>query len=249
VLRKVPRFRLAALQLKQLQTCRGQKSRITKALAEMPTSLITIYDRMLKHLDPDTRTTVFSAMNWFIFSKRPMELDEMIDALAFNFDEEPLRFSVDERMQPPRALLDACAGFVTESRDGKGHITVKLAHASVKEYFLAERRPVWGDHKVSEQIAHHLLARTCIAYLWNPSEVLESDTDLYCYPLVPYALENWMHHVNSCESMRLEMDDGGAADKQHIHMNPTTHGRFFVSCWLSLALFASLVNLFISSAR
>ncbi|KAJ7884235.1 ankyrin repeat-containing domain protein [Mycena leptocephala] len=230
-------FRLVSLQLKQLRTCRGQKSRITKALAEMPTSLKTIYDRMLQNLDPETHSTVFRAMNWFIFSKRPMELDEMIDALAFDFEEEPLRFSEDEQIQPPRALLAACTGFVMESRDERGHITVRLAHASVKEYFLSEPRPVWGDLRVLEQIAHHLLAHTCIAYLCSPSEVLETDADLYRYPLVTYAAENWAFHVNSCDSMRL--DDGGATDKQHIH----THGLFSVSYWLNWALFAFLVSI------
>ncbi|KAJ7460256.1 ankyrin repeat-containing domain protein [Mycena latifolia] len=231
-------FRLVSLQLEQLRGCDGRESQITKALADMPTSLETIYDCILHNIkNPDMVSTVFHVMNWFIFSKRPIELAEIIDALAFDFKKEPLRLNPAERMAP-NALLNACAGFVVESTDQKGHITVKLAHASVKEYFLSVKHSTGlnDDLKVSEPTAHEFVARACIAYLCSPSHALITDVDLYQYPLVVYALENWAFHVN-------QHDEIGQAQAQEAEpYKPNTLNVFSVSYWLNLLLFSSLVN-------
>jgi hypothetical protein len=142
----------------------------------MPTSLNTIYDRILQNIkNPDMLASVCRAMNWLIFSKRPMMLNEIIDALAFDFEHGPLVFDTDERMGRD-ALLAACAGFVAVSGDSV--LAFKLAHASVKEYFLrATRLRLSGDCEISEQAAHHLLARTCIAYLCSFDHVLDDSSN------------------------------------------------------------------------
>ncbi|KAJ7903935.1 hypothetical protein B0H13DRAFT_2663555 [Mycena leptocephala] len=189
-------FRLVSLQLEQLRECGGSKKQVTKALSNMPTSLDTIYDRVLENIkDPDMISSVGRAMNWLIFSERPMELNEIIDALAFDFKNDLLRFDPEERMHP-KALLAACAGLVIVSEDPRrtDHL-VKLAHASVKEYFLSARTPL-GDCKVSEQIAHPLIARTCIAYLcyFDESHPLQRD-NVDQFPLSQYAAEYWPFHA------------------------------------------------------
>ncbi|KAJ7925653.1 ankyrin repeat-containing domain protein [Mycena leptocephala] len=180
-------FRLATLQLGELRNCDGRQSQVKKVLKNMPTSLNAIYDRILQNIkNPDILSSVCRAMNWLVFSKRPMTLDEIIDALAFDFECEPLLFNTEERMGSD-ALLAACAGFVAISKN-----TVKLAHSSVKEYFLhATRLRLSGDCEISDQAAHHLLARTCIAYLCSFDHVLNTDADLEQYPLTLYAVENW----------------------------------------------------------
>ncbi|KAF7347071.1 NACHT domain protein [Mycena venus] len=110
-------FRLIALQLDELYNCDGRESQVAKALSNMPTSLDTIYDRILLNIkDPEMLINVGRTMNWLIFSSRPMALREIIDALAFDFNGEPLRFNMAERMRP-KALLAACGGFVTLSKE------------------------------------------------------------------------------------------------------------------------------------
>jgi hypothetical protein len=169
----------------------------------MPTTLNTIYDRILHNIkNPDMLASVCRAMNWLIFSKRPMMLDEIIDALAFNFDHKPLLFDTEERMGPD-ALLAACAGFVAVSGDAKR--IFNLTHSSVKEYFLRPTRlQVSGDCEISEQAAHHLLARTCIAYLCSFNHVVNSDADLQRYPFTLYAAENWVFHLTLCDDIGLD---------------------------------------------
>ncbi|KAJ7237629.1 ankyrin repeat-containing domain protein [Mycena rebaudengoi] len=211
-------FRLVALQLDELRGCDGTRSQVETALNNMPISLNTIYDRILRNIEnPGTRSRVCHAMNWLIFSKRPMTLDEIIDALAFDFEREPLRFDPEERMGPD-VLLPACAGFVTVSGDEE--LTVKVAHSSVKEYFLRATQPnLSGDCEISEQTAHHLLARTCIAYLCSFDHVLNSDADLQRYPLTLYAADNWVFHLKLCDDLGL--DKYRSAVKWHKHPNHT----------------------------
>jgi ankyrin repeat protein len=181
----------------------------------MPTSLNTIYDRILQNIkNPGMFSSVCRAMNWLIFSKRPMTLDEIIDALAFNFEREPLLFDTEERMGPD-VLLPACAGFVAVS--GNAKCTVKLAHSSVKEYFLRATQPrLSGDCEISVQAAHHLLARTCIAYLCSFNHVLSPYEDLQRYPLTLYAVENWVFHLKLCDHIGLHKC-GSTAEKWHKH--------------------------------
>jgi hypothetical protein len=173
----------------------------------MPASLEAIYNRILLNInDPDMVSDVCRTMNWLIFSSRPMKLNEIIDSLAFDFNQEPLCFDSDERMQP-QALLAACGGFVILSEDNtppeddtvddssqNTGPTLKLAHASVKEYFLSAKKPEEICCGVSEQIAHHLIVRTCIAYLWIFDHIYE-DAELKQYPLAHYAAGNWAFHL------------------------------------------------------
>ncbi|KAJ7440876.1 hypothetical protein FB451DRAFT_124089, partial [Mycena latifolia] len=195
-------FRLAALQLERVLNCDGRQSQVTRALSEMPTSLETLYDRILEDIaDPDMVSTVRRAITWLMFSQRPMKLQEIIDTLAFDFNRQLLRFNPAERMRP-KALLTACAGLVTVSEG----TTVKLAHASVNEYFLSAQKPrdLYGQSAFSEQTAHLLIARTCVAYLCSFDRVLNDEADLQRYPLALYAAENWAFHAKICDEIWLE---------------------------------------------
>ncbi|KAJ7233286.1 ankyrin repeat-containing domain protein [Mycena haematopus] len=195
-------FRLVALQLDELRNCDGTKSQVEKALKNMPASLNTIYDRILENIrNPGMLARVCRAMNWLIFSKRPMALSEIIDALAFDFEHEPLLFDMEERMGT-NVLRLACAGFISVSQDEEQ--TIKLAHSSVKEYFLSATQPrPSGDCEVSEQAAHYLLSRTCIAYLCSFDHVLDPHSELQQYPLALYAAENWAFHLKLCDNIGL----------------------------------------------
>ncbi|KAJ7939563.1 hypothetical protein B0H13DRAFT_2300244 [Mycena leptocephala] len=200
-------FRLVSLQLVELRDCDGSDHEINEALATMPSSLDEIYDRIIKNIKkPAMVAAVLRAMNWLIFSQRPLTVTETIDALAFGFNQEPLRFSKARRMQR-NAFLQACAGFVTVSQNSwEDEETVRLAHASVKEYFLSQKasREAVGNHQqISEQIAHHLLARTCISYLCSIDHLLEKDTYRQEYPLTDYAASNWSFHLKLCDEIHL----------------------------------------------
>ncbi|KAJ6475483.1 hypothetical protein C8R45DRAFT_1217124 [Mycena sanguinolenta] len=178
-------FRLVALQLKALQKSGGTKSKVTKALATMPTTLAGIYDCILEMTDMPEQ--VCRAMNWLIFGLKEMELGEIIDALAFDFSEDKLMFDEDERMEA-QSLLNACGSLISVPQNWDNSSVIRLSHASVRDYFLDK----WKV-QVSEQSAQGLIAKTCLAYLNSlNSNVLAAKQD---YPLVRYASHYWNKHL------------------------------------------------------
>ncbi|KAJ7689303.1 hypothetical protein B0H17DRAFT_1066855 [Mycena rosella] len=212
-------FRLVALQLDELRTCDGRESQVTKVLSELPMSLDASYDRILDNIkDEEMLSNVYRTMNWLLFSKRSLELTEIIDSLAFDFEKEPLRFSSAERMRP-HALLDACARLIATSKDEWGGTFVKVAHASVKEYFLSSKRlrGLHSDCQVSEQTAHYLIARTCIGYLCSFERAIDDNTDFQQYPLAHYAAQYWAPHLTDWDEIGL--DRCKSADEPRILYN------------------------------
>ncbi|KAJ7461184.1 ankyrin repeat-containing domain protein [Mycena latifolia] len=241
-------FRLAALQLDQVLNCDGRESQVTKALSEMPTSLETLYNRILQDIaDPDMVSAVGCAIIWLMFSKCPMKLGEIIDTMAFDFDRQPLRFNPAERMRP-KALLAVCGGLLTvsgnkedDTEDDKEDTStmVKLAHASVNEYFLSANKPreLYGDSAFMEPTGHLLIARTCIAYLCSFDYILTTEADLQQYPLALYAAHHWVGHVKLCHG--LQLDQLSEANKHH---GPQTSGVIGIYSWLNLLLFSALAH-------
>ncbi|KAJ7814264.1 ankyrin repeat-containing domain protein [Mycena olivaceomarginata] len=98
---------------------------------------------------------------------RPMTLEEVINALAVDFRESPLRFNPEK--------------------------TVNGAVPFVKEYLTDPKR---SSHvlqaEISDYAGHYMIARTCIAYLCS----FDDYDKLKSSPLAVYAAQNWHHHVN-----------------------------------------------------
>ncbi|KAJ7224555.1 hypothetical protein GGX14DRAFT_335748, partial [Mycena pura] len=188
-------YRHRAHSMVQVPSCLPP-AHVTKALSDMPTSLPDIYDRILQNVKaPDMVSNVCRTINWLTVCGCPMELTALIDALAFDFDKKPLRFNADERTQP-EALIAACAGFVSVSPDiyDNTKSMVKIAHASVTDYFISGKGlkdSIEGYCEVSPQSAHFLVARTCLAYLCSFDRVIDYGTAHSDYPLALYAANEW----------------------------------------------------------
>ncbi|KAJ7617078.1 ankyrin repeat-containing domain protein [Roridomyces roridus] len=136
-------FRLVSLQLDQLRRCTHPLRR-EQTLSAMPTSLYDIYDRMLDNIDdPYMLPDVHRVLNWLVYSSSPLNMSQLLDTIAFDFGNSPLRFDTEARMDE-MVFIEACAGLIS--------IIVKLAHSSVKEYVLAPDRS-----------AHYLLAHTFLS--------------------------------------------------------------------------------------
>ncbi|KAJ6475402.1 ankyrin repeat-containing domain protein [Mycena sanguinolenta] len=189
-------FRLVSLQLEALQKSGGTKSKVTKVLSTMPTTLAGIYDHILVMTDiPDQ---VCRAMNWLIFGLREMELGEIIDALAFDFSEDKLMFDEDERMEA-QSLLDACGSLVSVPQNWHNNSVVRLSHASVKDYFLEPGSTKWGV-EVTEQSAQCLISKTCLAYFNSMDSDIDTQNAKNSHHLVQYALSHWNDHLNCYKS-------------------------------------------------
>ncbi|KAJ7143644.1 vegetative incompatibility protein HET-E-1, partial [Mycena filopes] len=165
-------FRLLTLHLDEITACAGRPNKIQETLARMPKSMHNKYTQIMESFGAEMLADISRAMNWLIYAQRLLAPAELVDALAMDFTKEPLHFDRNNRYGSPEAFLALCAGFIMFSEESSiwgPQTIVKLAHASVKEYFLSTT-----CLHVSKQAAHYLIARTCIGYLLSLDRPLKT---------------------------------------------------------------------------
>jgi len=137
-------------------------------------------------------------LQWLCFSRRPVRLDEIIDALAITPGDIP-EFDPDERYADPRDILTRCSSLVSVLRTREEEV-LGLMHFSVKEYLVSDRIRSGSAHiyGVVEDSANELIAQTCLAYLlqFKTADCRESFV-IKNYPLAEYAASYWIEHFRS----------------------------------------------------
>ena len=178
-----------ACQLEELRTC-FTLAAIMNTLKSLPKTLDEVYDRVLLRIPENNREMVHRALQWLVFSKRPLHLQELAAAVVIETGVSVL--SSENSFFEPQDVLNLCSNLVSYS-DHTG--LLGLAHYSVQEY-LVSRRIREGRaafYNVLEVPAHRLLAETCLTYLLSFDGSSSGDTQRY--PLLRYAAENWYIHL------------------------------------------------------
>ncbi|KAG6904884.1 hypothetical protein DXG01_006459, partial [Tephrocybe rancida] len=187
----VPRFRWVALQLAELENCLSEYE-IMEQMKNLPKGLDDIYKRMLKSIDGKYRADTMTFLEWLSFSKRPLKVAEIAEAITVDFSSEdgPV-FNAKKRYSNPRDMLIRCSSLVTESGG-----TIKLSHFSVKEYLLSTH--VENNFSISETTTHSKISEISVAYLlqFDSFEPL-TKAMLSSSPLAQYAAEHWIDHAKS----------------------------------------------------
>jgi hypothetical protein len=147
---------------------------------------------------------------WLAFSIRPLRLKELAKVVAVDFDSQDVPwFDRHRRYDDAEGILEVCSGFVTTTegtvqldfstkailltgRSGK----VKLAHFSVKEYFLSQPA---SPFYLTEPTSHLHISETCLAYLaqFDKPDSLDYNRLREEYPLARYAAEFWVSHAKA----------------------------------------------------
>jgi hypothetical protein len=94
---------------------------------------------MLVNIDELYREDVQKVLRWLSFARRPIHLDEMVDALAVDFACDCPTFDPDERYADSRDIITRCSSLVSISGSPGEKCFLKLAHLSVKEYLISDR--------------------------------------------------------------------------------------------------------------
>jgi hypothetical protein len=90
-------------------------------LENLPEGLDEIYKRILKAIDGKYRVDTMTFLQWLAFSKRPMGIAEVAEAISVDFDlDDGPSFIPTKRYLDPRDVLGRCSGLVSES-EGKHH--------------------------------------------------------------------------------------------------------------------------------
>ncbi|KAJ7445602.1 ankyrin repeat-containing domain protein, partial [Mycena latifolia] len=194
-------FRLAACLLVEISRRWTNVGELDKMLDRLPHELFGIYDHFLEAIDPADLVYATGVLRWIIFSTGERTLDELADAVAFDFSNptqyiyEPNRRSGNEV-----AIRQWLEGLVIVS---DLHPTVILAHASVQDYVLSKDFTHKFGHDLNSKLSHTFIAQSCIHYLLYFSDHPEAYLSftrkghflISDHPLGNYAARTWYQHL------------------------------------------------------
>lgn len=164
---------------------------------------------MLENIDSKHRGQVASSLKWLAFSLRPLRLDELAEIFILD-PTHAVPFDENERLFKPEDVLKYLPGLVTTApvRVHDFHtiwfdteaIEIKLAHFSIKEYFISQRiRQDQGpsaEFSINETNAHLHISESCLAYHLQISEKeLATEKSLRRFALWEYAALYWANHL------------------------------------------------------
>ncbi|KAF7978074.1 hypothetical protein HWV62_1723 [Athelia sp. TMB] len=182
-------FRWVVLQMDDLMKC-FNKAQLTLQLMALPRDLDATYAKIFQQSSyPDALKIL---LQFLVYSQSPMTVDQLAEVLAVDFNAigGPL-YKPDLRPERPSDIFSICYGLVIEFEG-----TVKLAHFSVKEYFV--------KRIASEADSQSVITQVCLANIlhfdrpsvldWtNPSYNLRDHIDSL-FPLARYAASYWVYH-------------------------------------------------------
>ncbi|KAG9604950.1 hypothetical protein KCU77_g1033, partial [Aureobasidium melanogenum] len=188
-------------------------------LQTLPEDLNETYDRILQNIPASRVPNAIKLFQLLTYSKRPLRLEEVVDALATEPDMEP-PFDAENRISPPDAIIGYCANLVrittAHSNDVKDELkdrigqfhpeqeseltvrketTIQFAHFSVREYLLLDRKETPYYHYFTRTVANGAITRILLAYLWTAAEAQGTPNDMFEYPLIKLATQYWMDHA------------------------------------------------------
>ena len=127
---------------------------------------------------------------------RPLQVKELAEVLAFNFDAEELNSNWRWEDQGG-AVMSACSSLVTAVKDGDSRI-VQFSHFSVKEFLTTDQlvepiRDVSRYH-IQLEAAHTILAQACLGILLRFDDRVDRG-NIEGFPLARYAAQYWVTHA------------------------------------------------------
>jgi ankyrin repeat protein len=204
-------FRWVDCQLQELSMCIDKPS-VRRMLRTLPTDLYETYDRILQNI-PDARVpNAIKLLQLLTFSKRPMRLEEVVDAVATELDMQP-PFDTENRITPPDAIIGYCSSLVriTTSNtrtlaDGKSPFPgerkgkkeaprIQLAHFSVRQYLLLDRHKNPYHHRFEEKSGNSAVAQIYLSYLWTAANFPKDYSETSDFPLARHAARHWLEHA------------------------------------------------------
>ncbi|KAH8806716.1 hypothetical protein DL96DRAFT_1717703 [Flagelloscypha sp. PMI_526] len=185
-------FRMAACQVDILMQARTSDM-LLKLLYSLPTTLGNTYEYILDQVHHDLRGSALILFAFLSLKYESISLKELNTLVAVDFGDEnspshqPV-FKKANHFHDPLDLLDLGASLVSQITDRRERVCLQLAHASVKEYLLADSGK-W--YALQEGPAHNLIASACLAVLLDFQAFMQS----YLSSPFPYSLINWYRHI------------------------------------------------------
>ncbi|KAJ6605278.1 hypothetical protein DFH09DRAFT_1269594 [Mycena vulgaris] len=150
-------FRLAACLILEVSHCLWEDE-LDKTLDNLPNDLFGIYDRFLEGIRPDHLVHAEAVLRWLIFSRERLTLDQLADAIAFDFSDPTHYIYKPNRRE---------GNTVTISKWFEGLVTITggfvgLAHASVQDYLLSRQFTDKFGSDLSFTLSYTFIAQTLL---------------------------------------------------------------------------------------
>ncbi|KAK6334444.1 hypothetical protein TWF730_003659 [Orbilia blumenaviensis] len=196
-------FRLAACQLDVLKTC-VDLGQVEDELKRLPTTLKGVYERILQNIGDQHHSRVVRILQFLVYSRRPLQIEELIDAAAVDLSRQPA-FESERRMPDPQGILEICPSLLTralrvDEKDNNNIIvTIELAHATVKEFLRSlEQTNIFYEIADSSK-AQGVIAMVCLAYLTYLSEGKPRDVIRANFPLALFSSRYWLEYASNSD--------------------------------------------------
>ncbi|KUJ17322.1 uncharacterized protein LY89DRAFT_733179 [Mollisia scopiformis] len=198
-------FQWVVCQLDMLQKCLSVAA-VRKALStDFPQDLEGTYDQILHDIPSNCQPEASKVLQALIATRELLSVEEIVDILAVDLDSTPAKFDPDARPIDPRSILSLCSSLITTTKASQldfydnfeEPVTVlRLAHASVAEYFARPKPEVLSQFYFSHRSARRRLGQACVAYLMAPEfgnvnnkrNIFES---LELFPFLRHAAKYW----------------------------------------------------------
>ncbi|KAE9367461.1 hypothetical protein N431DRAFT_348615, partial [Stipitochalara longipes BDJ] len=142
--------------------CRAETdSSIRQVLQNLPRDLGETYDRLLARIDiPEQRKYIQRMFAWIICAKRPLEVDELREAIAFTIEDD--HFDPAKIPNDLKRLARACGNLIVIDDEDNN---VQIAHYTVEQYLVTghEFRP--STFCFTREQANFEAGKVCVAYL------------------------------------------------------------------------------------
>ncbi|KAJ6531630.1 hypothetical protein DFH09DRAFT_1326387 [Mycena vulgaris] len=188
-------FRLAACLLIELSRCKWE-DQLDEKLENLPGTLFETYDHFLNTILPEDLDYVVATLRWIMFSAEIITLEQLAEAVAFDFsDPEQYTYKPERREHNTQAISDWLEGLTVTRTSSWGIPQLQLAHASVQDYLLSKHFTAKFDYDLSESHSHTFISRTCISFFLYFGDHPQEHAALQNSSLVEYAGIRWCYHL------------------------------------------------------
>ncbi|KAF7983532.1 hypothetical protein HWV62_21090 [Athelia sp. TMB] len=193
-------FRWVALQFDQLVSNCASLAEIEQHLQSLPRDLDEAYTEIIKRSPRPADLVLF--LQCMIFGREEFTAEELAEVALINFGNSGVKLPFSDstrRYGTSDVVLSTCYGLIVEAK-GMLVVVIKIAHFSVKEFLLSKAIQLGTTNsiQINESLSHQAIAKTCLAYLLQFSELDSITTaNIESFPLAFYAATWCVSHVRS----------------------------------------------------
>ena len=169
-----------------------------EALNELPSTPDEAFENILRRIEQQEHraaTTAKRTLTWCYYSRRPLQMDELRQALVVEDTHRALKSSG----KTATSIVDCCLSFITHDQSTGG---VRFIHPSVQRWFK-------GEPQNQKLLTHDYLAKTCLTYLnfdvfgtFGTFDVPINYSIIKVitpYPFLKYATRFWGDHTREAQ--------------------------------------------------